>query len=108
MILAKLVHHCENLSGQTINSGRRIVNNAFFSVPFQKDGDLIQMEVHADTFITSKKSLQSFEFEGSVEDQEIPNIFPIKATITLPTRNIYENKDIYRKLDFFKNLELFI
>lgn len=59
------------------------------------------MEVHADTFITSKKSLQSFEFEGSAEEEELPNIFPIKATITLPTRNIYENKDIYRKFSFF-------
>lgn len=102
LILAKLIHHCENLSGQTINSGRRIVNNAFFSVPFEKDGDLIQMEVHADTFITSKKSLQSFEFEGSAEEQELPNLFPIKATITLPTKNIYQSQDIYRKLIFFE------
>lgn len=66
------------------------------------------MEVHAETFITSKKSLQSFEFEGSVEEQELPNIFPIKATITLPTRNIYENKDIYRKLIFFKGVWFFL
>lgn len=86
-----------------VTKGRGIVNDAFFVVPLQKEGDLIQFEVLAETFVVSKKTIQPVNFGSSSDQMEIPNIFPLKHTVSIPTVNLYQRRMIYREFsEFFK------
>jgi hypothetical protein len=96
LLIAKLINHCERLAGVAVTKNRKVLTNAFFVVPVEKEGDLIQFEVNADTFMSAKTPITPF---SKVEDVELPNIFPIKPTISIPTENIYKQQRIYRKID---------
>lgn len=74
--------------------------------PFEKDGDLIQMEIQAETFISSKKPLSSQKVNFKSEGVELPNLFPLKHTVSMTQTNIYEKKNIYRKFFDFDNIKI--
>lgn len=99
LLLSKLVFEVEKLSGRSTTSFRKIVNDVEFVVPFEKDDDKISIGIHADTFITSKKPILLDESNPS-SNAELPNLFPIKHTISLPTTNIYNLRNFYRKSSF--------
>lgn len=93
-----MLFECEKLAGRTTASGRKIINDVHFNVPIDKDGDLIQIDVKAETFMTSKKAISPVEQGFTGTEYELPNLFPIKHTISLPQTNIYKLQDVYRKL----------
>lgn len=93
-----MVFECEKLAGRTTTSCRKIINDVQFNVPFDKDGDLIQIDVKAETFMTSKKAISPIDQEFTGTEYELPNLFPMKHTISLPHTNIYKLQDVYRKL----------
>jgi hypothetical protein len=97
----RLLLHCERFAGHLITKDRKIINDAFFVVPIEKEGDLIQFEVLAETFVTSKKPTVPVSFRSGSEDMVIPSIFPLKHTVSIPTLNLYQKRNIYRKLFFF-------
>lgn len=66
-----------------------------FVVPVQHNGDQIQFKVHADTFITAKRAIQPAATDAH-QSLELPDIFPLKPTISMPQSNIYQLKDHYR------------
>ncbi|KAJ8972293.1 hypothetical protein NQ317_018627 [Molorchus minor] len=73
---------------------RYILNDLVFSYPFMKFGDLIQFQLSGETVITSSKPLAPITLEPT-ESLELPDIAPIKPTITLNRENIYEVENIY-------------
>lgn len=92
-----MLNHCERLAGRMITSSRKIVNNAYFVVPVEKEGDFIQFEHRVETLITSRKPLKHVNVEDNAEKSLLPNIFPLKHTVSIPQTNIYEKKHIYRE-----------
>uniref|UniRef100_U5EPB1 Large ribosomal subunit protein mL37 n=1 Tax=Corethrella appendiculata TaxID=1370023 RepID=U5EPB1_9DIPT len=94
LIISRLINHCERLVSRSILNERKIIQNAFFVLPLVKDENLIQLELHADTFMTSSRPLKPVT-EDRMKDSLLPNIFPLKDTITIPMQNIYEIRDIY-------------
>lgn len=97
LLLSKLVFECEKLAGRSTTSFRKIVNDVAFAVPFEKEGDRVHIDIHADTFITSKKPIQLDEASESDTNRELPKLFPLKHTISMPTSNIYNVENLYRK-----------
>lgn len=74
------------------------MNDIGFAVPFEKEGDRIRIDIHADTFITSKKPIQLDESNTEqTSGRELPKLFPLKHTISMPTTNMYDVKNFYRK-----------
>ncbi|KAJ9578110.1 hypothetical protein L9F63_025029, partial [Diploptera punctata] len=96
LLSSKLVHLCELACGRTVNHG--VVQDEMVSVPFEKDGDLIQFELTVDFMINSAKALPAYAYPQMVEitkDIELPDISPLNCTITLTKENIYEIRDIF-------------
>lgn len=85
------------MAGRTITSGRKIINDAYFAVTFKKDDDNILLEMNAETFLSSRKGITP-NVENIAEEFELPNLSPVKHTVSIPTTNIYEPQNIYRKL----------
>lgn len=56
------------------------------------------MEINAETFLTSKKPIVLGEPKMDIGNAELPNIYPIKYTVSMPQENIYHQRDSYRKL----------
>lgn len=69
-----------------------------FSLPLEKEGDLIQIKIQADTFISSKKPITLTDTKLS--ETELPSLFPMQNTISLPQTNIYTLSDKYRECNF--------
>lgn len=87
-------------SKDDIVKSRHILNNLEFSFPFEKAGDLIQLQLRGDTLLTSSSPLSPINPNVNV-NIDLPKLFPIKETVTLNRENIYELKDIYRK--YYRN-----
>ncbi|XP_055902588.1 39S ribosomal protein L37, mitochondrial [Eupeodes corollae] len=92
LLINKLIFECEKLSGNSVTSRRQIFDNANFNVNLLKDDDLLQFELCAETLMTATKPIEAVKgkYEG-----EIPDLYPIKHTITIPKRNIYAPKNSY-------------
>ena len=71
------------------------MNNVKFGTAYEKDGDVITVNVNADTFISSKKHVS---LSDAPLDAELPSLFPIKHTISMPQVHIYDTNAVYRKL----------
>lgn len=95
-ITDKLLQQCEKLSDVSITSQRKFLNNALFVVPFEKDGNLIQLEKTAETLVVSKQPLKAIENLSKAEDA-LPDIYPLSSNISIDKENIYQIKNIYRK-----------
>lgn len=100
LLLAKLLDECEHLAGRSTSASRHIVHNVPVNVTLQRNGEPIRFDVHADTFVAAKRPIQPATAAVSSEataQAQLPDIFPLKATISLPQSNIYRLIDHYRK-----------
>lgn len=78
-----------------------MVNDVLFVVPIEKDGDILQMEITAETFVTSNKPIAAvLSNQTEVNDSQLPDMFPMKYTISMPQQNIYKLRDSYRECSF--------
>jgi len=94
LLVTKLLQLVELLSAPAIVKQRSILHDLQFWYPFEKAGDLIQFQLRGDTLLTTSKPLTPITSEPTGE-LELPDIFPIKHTITLNPENIYEIRNIY-------------
>lgn len=97
LLSSRLISHCERYHGHTIAADRKIVSDAFFVTPFSREGSTVQFELSAETFVTSKKPIAAFDVDQSIKDQEIPDIFPLKNTISIPKVHFYDERSDYRE-----------
>lgn len=98
LLISKMIFESEKLVGKSVNSQRKIVNNSDFMFTMDKNGKKIQFDVGVETVITSKKGIDAIKEKV---DGEIPELFPIHETISIPKRNIYMDKDYYRKFSIY-------
>jgi large subunit ribosomal protein L37 len=101
LTVTRFLNHCERFAGKDLANGRKIVNNSLFVTPWRKNGEHIQFELHANAFMVSNKPLAPAMLRH--DDTDLPNIFPLKETISMPTTNIYDPKCFYRKYSRTKN-----
>lgn len=103
LLLSKLLVHCERFTGPSVATSRKILSNVRFVVPLAKDLDRIQLSLRADTFITSSAAITPYD--SSVyrpQDQTLPDLFPLRETVTMPSSHFYEWRTEYpiRKADY--------
>uniref|UniRef100_A0A182JCR3 Large ribosomal subunit protein mL37 n=1 Tax=Anopheles atroparvus TaxID=41427 RepID=A0A182JCR3_ANOAO len=96
LILSKLVTHCERFAGPSVNANRKVVYNAQFLAPLVKDSERILVNVKADSMIISNAPIKSLDTSVyRPMDQELPTLFPVKETVSIPQQNIYDWKNVY-------------
>lgn len=93
--MTRLLQFCETLADKHIVKERAVLNDAKFFVSLKKEADLLQFQLSADKLLLSTKPLEILTKE-SVEI-DLPDLYPIKHTVTLVPENIYELQNIYRK-----------
>lgn len=98
MLSTRLLNHCERYYGHTIAKNRRTVNDALFVAHFKKDEDDIQLELSAQTFMTSRKPINPFDAKITPENEKLPILFPLKHTISIPKVHFYKKQSAYREL----------
>ena len=103
LLVTRFLNHCEKVAGRDTVKTRKIINNAFFVTPIVKNGELIQFELHADTFMVSNKPLTPALRRH--DDADLPNIFPLKDTVSIPMTNIYDPKCLYREYIVIENIK---
>lgn len=96
LMTLKLLQLIELSSGLEIAKQRSLLSDLHFSFPFEKLGNLIQFELKSDVLISSTNPLSPIT-SVETENIELPNIHPIKETITLNLENIYEIRNLYRE-----------
>ncbi|PSN36555.1 hypothetical protein C0J52_09120 [Blattella germanica] len=96
LLSLKLVHLCEMACGRSV--GRSLLQNERVCFPFEKDGDLIQLDLTVNFLLNLSKPLPSYasvEEVESTKDIPLPDLYPIKHTVTLTKENIYEIQNIF-------------
>jgi large subunit ribosomal protein L37 len=100
LLSSKLIQLCEfaYASGTNAVSSRALVQDEIVFVPLEKDGDLIQLELTADFLLNSATPLPAYADADEVQktwDIPLPDLYPIKHTITLEKENIYQIKNVF-------------
>lgn len=98
MMATRLVNHCERFFGHTESLKKKTLNDVKFLAPIDKSGDRFQFDLKAETFISSKKPLASFNVSSSAE---VPDISPLDQCISIPIVENYIRRSLYRKLNLF-------
>uniref|UniRef100_W8CD51 Large ribosomal subunit protein mL37 n=1 Tax=Ceratitis capitata TaxID=7213 RepID=W8CD51_CERCA len=92
LLLNKLLTECEKYAGPNITSQRRLVNNVNFNVTVLKNETLLQFGIDAQKMITSSRPIKPIKGKY---DGELPDLHPLKCTISLPKHSIYANETSY-------------
>ncbi|KAL3288344.1 hypothetical protein HHI36_002792 [Cryptolaemus montrouzieri] len=94
LMTSKLLHLLESNEKYDIVRERFVLNDLFFSYPFEKEDNLIQFQLTGDAVLVSSKPLPPVTLE-STENKKLPDLHPIKYTVTLNEENIYTVENIY-------------
>lgn len=89
-----MITECEKLSGRSVTTRRQLLDQVDFKVTIPKGDDLLQFEISAEKLITSSRPIEQIKVKY---DGELPDLYPIKYTISLPKKNIYTTETFYRK-----------
>lgn len=85
----------EKLSGRSLTVRRKLIDNVTFHTTLTKDSDIISFKVTGDKLISSSRALDAIKgkFDG-----ELPDLYPMKSTISMPKQHVYTENSFYRKL----------
>lgn len=92
LMASRLINHCERYFGHTESLKKRVVNDVRFMVPIVRNGDDIQLNLKAETFIASKKPIEPFNVSVNIS---VPDISPLSQTISIPFEENVEKKCSY-------------
>ncbi|XP_052888632.1 39S ribosomal protein L37, mitochondrial isoform X2 [Anopheles moucheti] len=96
LILAKLVTHCERYAGFSVNANRKVVYDARFLVPVVKGNERILFDTTAESMIISHVPLKPLDTATyRPMDLELPNLFPLKETVSIPVQNSCDWRNHY-------------
>lgn len=73
-----------------------VVNDVESQTVFEKEDDLIQFQDISHILVTSNKPVKH-DVEKNLQFSEIPNLYPVKHTVTLPPEHFYDETSKYRK-----------
>ncbi|XP_072376589.1 large ribosomal subunit protein mL37 [Diabrotica undecimpunctata] len=94
LITHRLMKLLESINDRQLVKQRYIFEDLLFSFPFQRNENLIQLELSGDFVLTSEKPLSPIT-NSATEHLKLPNINPVDPLITLNKENIYKIRDIY-------------
>ncbi|KAJ6645811.1 39S ribosomal protein L37, mitochondrial [Pseudolycoriella hygida] len=94
LLISKTLRECDKLAGIAICSKRQVFTDALFVVPFKRYGDLIQMEITTESYLVAKTPIAALDTKSSTDNQ-LPDLLPLKYTISMPQENIYLLRDEY-------------
>ncbi|KAL1460784.1 hypothetical protein WDU94_012734 [Cyamophila willieti] len=95
LVCNKLLQLCENISPLDISS-RAILNDARFKINMNKDEDLIQFSLRGDKVLMADSPLPAFHSDPqSASSIELPNLYPLKSTISLTKNHFYKTDEIF-------------
>ncbi|XP_054733072.1 39S ribosomal protein L37, mitochondrial [Anastrepha obliqua] len=92
ILINKLLSECEKFAGRNINSQRRLLGQANFKVTVPKNDDLLLFDVNVQKIITASRPLDAIKGKY---DSELPDLHPIKYTISMPKQHVYIPETIY-------------
>ncbi|CAB3249153.1 unnamed protein product [Arctia plantaginis] len=90
----KLLQLVEKSSDTEVTQSRYVVNDVECHSVFDKEDDLIQFQEISNILVTSSKPVKH-DTEKDVTFNDIPNLYPIKYTITLPKEHFYSESSKY-------------
>ncbi|XP_014098804.2 large ribosomal subunit protein mL37 [Bactrocera oleae] len=91
MLLNKLLSECEKIAGRNINFQRRIIDQVNYNFTLPRKEEMLLFRIKTEKLITSSRPLTSIE--GKFES-ELPNLYPLKSTISMSKEHKYSNKTI--------------
>lgn len=100
ILLNQLLTECEKVAGRNTNSHRRIIDKVNFNFTLPRNEEILLFKINAEKLITSTRPLASIKGKF---DSELPNLYPLKCTISMPKEHIFSNEIIYpfsRNLNF--------
>uniref|UniRef100_A0A1A9WPS2 Large ribosomal subunit protein mL37 n=1 Tax=Glossina brevipalpis TaxID=37001 RepID=A0A1A9WPS2_9MUSC len=92
LLTNRLLAECEKLAGRTLTSRRRLLDHVNFKVTLPKDENLLQFDVIAEKFITSARPIESIKGKY---DGDLPDLYPMKCTISMPKKHVYTTETFY-------------
>lgn len=95
-----MVQLVEKSSDSESTLSKYILNDVESQTIFEKEDDLIQFQDVSHILVTSNKPVKH-ELEKNVEFTEIPDLYPVKHTVTLPPEHFYDETSKYRKYFIF-------
>lgn len=79
----------ERSSDIEATQSKYIVNDVESQSVFKKDDELIQFQEVSNILVTSNKPVQHELNEKDIPFIEIPDLYPVKHTVTLPKEHFY-------------------
>lgn len=86
----------EKSSDSEATQSKYVLNDVESRSVFEKEDDLIQFQDISHILVTSNKPVKH-ETEKESNYTEIPDLYPVKHTITLPPEHFYNETSKYRK-----------
>ncbi|KAJ0173629.1 hypothetical protein K1T71_010778 [Dendrolimus kikuchii] len=90
----KLLQLIEKSSNSEVCQSKYVVNDVESRTVFNKQDDLIQFEEVSQILVTTDKPVKH-EVEKDLEFTEIPDLFPVKHTVTMPIEHFYSENSRY-------------
>ncbi|XP_028026523.1 39S ribosomal protein L37, mitochondrial [Bombyx mandarina] len=90
----KLLQLVEKTSDREVTQNKYVVNDVECTTIFEKEDDLLQFQDVSNILVTSAKPVQH-EVEKDIPFVEIPSLYPVKHTITMPHNHFYNNTSQY-------------
>ncbi|XP_016959775.1 39S ribosomal protein L37, mitochondrial [Drosophila biarmipes] len=92
LLVNKLLQETEKIAGRSVSVRKRFIDNATFKTSLSKDGDLLGFSVNAEKVVFANRAIEVIKgkFEGN-----LPDLYPMKTTISIPKRHIYQKENFY-------------
>lgn len=88
-----------------------VVNDVKIQATLEKEGELLQFQEISNILVTSNKPLQHDVPTENVSFTKIPDLYPVKHTITLSPEHFYKTDSNYREYNnsyFYNNNYYFL
>ncbi|CAK1583648.1 unnamed protein product [Parnassius mnemosyne] len=95
IITNKLLQLVEKSSDFELSQTRYVLNDVECKTVFDKEDDLIQFQDMSHILVTSNKPLTHELPERDIPFVKIPDLYPVKYSVTLPPQHFYDEKSIY-------------
>ncbi|XP_050354296.1 39S ribosomal protein L37, mitochondrial [Nymphalis io] len=91
----KLLQLVEKSNDVEVTQNKYVLNDVESLSVFDKEDDLIQFQEISNILVTSNKPLKHDLKESNIPFIEIPNMYPVKHTVTLPLDHFYTETSKY-------------
>ncbi|XP_026494211.2 large ribosomal subunit protein mL37 [Vanessa tameamea] len=91
----KLLQLVEKSNDAEVTQNKYVLNDVESLSVFDKEDDLIQFQEMSNILVTSNKPLKHDLNESNIPFIEIPDLYPVKHTVTLPPEHFYAESSKY-------------